>query len=243
QVMTLGLAGSLLGVVIAAASVAAIPLALASSTTSSVLTEAHYGVTRSAAAQGIAIGVLVSLLFSVVPMLQVRFIKPSLLLRDETIRRRTDWLGIAALVLVSLALVGVTAWQASSIKVGVIVCAGFMGLALVLHLSGQALVALVGPLARSKSFPLRHAVLHLSRPGNQTRVILLAVALGAFFIVGIRSIQASLLGEFSIQTSADSPDMFLLDIQRGQPEKMRAFLNEPAHYAGDAQLIPVLRAR
>ena len=31
-----------------------------------------------------AIGVLVSLLFSVVPLLQVRFIKPSLLLRDET---------------------------------------------------------------------------------------------------------------------------------------------------------------
>ena len=31
-----------------------------------------------------AIGVLVSLLFSVVPLLQVRLIKPSLLLRDET---------------------------------------------------------------------------------------------------------------------------------------------------------------
>jgi len=243
QVMTLGLAGSLLGVGIAEAAVAAIPLALASSTTSSILTEAHYAVTPSAAAQGIAIGVLVSLLFSVVPLLQVRFIKPSLLLRDETIRRRTDWLGLAALVVVSLSLVAVTAWQASSIKVGVIVVAAFMGLALVLHLAGRALVAAVAPLANSKSFPLRHAVLHLSRPGNQTRVILLAVGLGAFFIVGIRSVQASLLNEFSIQTSADSPDMFLLDIQRGQSDGMRAFLTDPAHGAGAFQLIPVLRAR
>ena len=42
-----------------------------------------------------AIGVLVSLLFSVVPLLQVRFIKPSLLLRDETrAGRARDWLGI-----------------------------------------------------------------------------------------------------------------------------------------------------
>ena len=98
QVMALGLAGSLLGVAMARAAVAAIPLALASSTTSSILTEAHYGVTWSAAAQGIGIGVLVSLLFSVVPLLQVRFIKPSLLLRDETVRRRMDWLGIAALL-------------------------------------------------------------------------------------------------------------------------------------------------
>ena len=47
--------------------------------------------------------------------------------------------------------------------------------------------------ANAQSFPLRHAVLHLSRPGNQTRVILLAVGLGAFFIVGVRSLQASLL--------------------------------------------------
>jgi putative ABC transport system permease protein len=241
QVMTLGLAGSLLGVLIAEAAVAAIPVALASSTTTSILTEAHYGITRSAAAQGIAIGVLVSLLFSVVPLLQVRFIKPSLLLRDETMRRRADWLGIAALIVVSLSLVAVTAWQASSVKVGFIVVAGFMGLALVLHLAGKALVALVAPLANSRSFPLRHAVLHLSRPGNQTRVILLAVGLGAFFIVGIRSVQASLLDEFSIQTSADSPDMFLLDIQRGQAEAMRAFLANRA--PGEFQLIPVLRAR
>ena len=55
------------------------------------------------------------------------------------------------------------------------------------------LVALMRRCANAPSFPLRHAVLHLSRPGNQTRVILLAVGLGAFFIVGVRSLQASLL--------------------------------------------------
>jgi putative ABC transport system permease protein len=210
QVMSLGLAGSLLGV---------------------------------AAVQGIGIGVLVSLLFSIVPLLDVRFIKPSLLLRDENTRRHHDWLGYVVLVTVSAALVGLTAWQAASIKIGLVVCAGFAGLAIVLILAGRLLVALIAPMANSRSFPLRHAVLHLSRPGNQTRVILLAVGLGAFFIVGVRSLQASLLGEFSLQTSADSPDMFLLDIQRGQADSMRAFLRDPAHRGGDAQLIPVLRAR
>ena len=56
--------------------------------------------------QGMAIGVLVSLLFSVVPLLQVRFIKPSLLLRDESVRRARDWAGMAVIAVVSLALVG-----------------------------------------------------------------------------------------------------------------------------------------
>jgi putative ABC transport system permease protein len=242
QVVALGLAGSLLGVAIARAAITAIPIALGPASTS-LLAQARYGVSWSAAGQGIAIGVLVSVLFAVVPLLQVRFIKPSLLLRDETKSARRDWLGIATIVVVAAALVAITAWQASSLKIGLVVCAGFCGLAVVLHLAGRALIALLTPLARARSFPLRHAVLHLSRPGNQTRVVLLAVGLGAFFIVGIRSLQGSLLDEFSIQTSADSPDMFLLDVQRGQREGVGAFLSDPAHGTGDFRLIPVLRAR
>src|SRR5262249_25704293 len=200
-------------------------------------------VTASAAAQGIGIGVLVSLLFSIVPLLQVRLIKPSLLLRDETVRRRRDWTSIAALALVSLGLIGITAWQAASLRIGVVVWLGFAALAVVLILAGRALVALVSPLASSRSFPLRHAVLHLSRPGNQTRVILLAVGLGAFFIVGVRTLQATLLHEFSMQVSADSPDMFMVDVQTGQVDAMRAFLRDPANGVGEFQLIPVLRGR
>jgi len=241
QVMTLGLAGSVLGVAMARGVLASIPWMLGSST--SILAQAHYGVSWSAALQGIAIGVLVSLLFSVVPLLHVRFIKPSLLLRDESVRRPRDWAGWAVIAVVSLALVALTAWQAASFKVGVVVCLGFAGLAVVLHLAGRALVALIAPMANSRSFPLRHAVLHLSRPGNQTRVILLAVGLGAFFIVGVRSLQASLLDEFSVQVAANAPDMFLLDIQKGQADGVRAFLGDPSHGAGEYQLIPVLRAR
>ena len=243
QVMALGLAGSLLGVAIARAAVAAIPIALGPTSTS-VLAQVKYGVSWSAALQGIGIGVLVSLLFSIAPLLHVRFIKPSLLLRDESVRRkRIDWLGIAVLVAVAAGLVAITAWQAASLRIGLIVCTGFAGLAVILHFAGRGLVALVRPLANSPSFPLRHAVLHLSRPGNQTRVILLAVGLGAFFIVGVRTLQATLLDEFSVQTAANSPDMFLLDIQRNQADGVRAFLANRSWGITKSQLIPVLRAR
>ena len=101
----------------------------------------------------------------------------------------------------------------------------------------------VEPLAHARSFPLRHAVLHLSRPGNQTRVILLSVGLGAFFIVGVRSLQASLLEEFSIEVAANAPDMFLMDIQRDQVAAVSGFLKDPLQGASQFRLIPVLRAR
>src|ERR1019366_10358234 len=111
-----------------------------SASTPSILADAHYVVRVSAAVQGVVIGALVSLLFSVVPLLQVRFVRPSLLLRDETPPRVLDWTRMAALVGVSLALVGVAVWQAGSLRVGVIVCVGFAGLAVVLPLSGGVLV-------------------------------------------------------------------------------------------------------
>jgi len=173
----------------------------------------------------------------------VRYVKPSLLLRDEAPPRRIDWTRIGVMVLVSLALVAVTAWQASSLRVGLVVCGGFGLLAVVLQAAGRLLIRIIAPLGRSPSFPLRHAVLHLSRPGNQTRVILFAVGLGAFFVVGVRSLQASLLQEFSLQVSTDSPDMFLIDIQRDQVERVRAFLADPVNGSKYARLIPVLRAR
>ncbi|MGE3507281.1 MAG: ABC transporter permease [Vicinamibacterales bacterium] len=246
QVLTLGLAGSLLGLALAHGAVAAIPYVVVPAepgATVTLLSEVRYGVTGSAAVQGLGIGALVSLLFSIVPLLQVRFIKPSLLLRDETTSASFDWTRAAAVGLVSAALVALTAWQAGAWSVGLAVCAGFAALAVILMLVGRLLVRAVAPLSNARSFSLRHAVLHLSRPGNQTRVILLAVGLGAFFIVGVRSLQESLLEELSVQMSEDSPDMFLMDIQRDQVDRVRAFLADPAHGAGPARLIPVLRAR
>jgi putative ABC transport system permease protein len=245
QVMVLGLAGSLLGVVMARLAIAGIPYALPAPTggASSLLADVQYGVTVSAALQGVGIGVLVSLLFSIVPLLQVRLVKPSLLLRHEDIKRPIDWTRVIAIVVVSAALVAVTAWQASSLRIGFFVSAGFCALALVLQWTGRLLVRVIAPLADTPSFPLRHAVLHLSRPGNQSRVILLAVGLGAFFIIGVRSLQASLLNEFSFAVAEDAPDMFLMDIQRQQVDGVRAFLDDPAVNVKDARLIPVLRAR
>ncbi len=85
QVMALGLAGSLLGVALARVGDRGDSAGARRRRRRSWPT-CDYGVTWSAAAQGVGIGVLVSLLFSVVPLLQVRVVKPSLLLRDESPR-------------------------------------------------------------------------------------------------------------------------------------------------------------
>jgi putative ABC transport system permease protein len=255
QVLLLGICGSLLGVAIAGLAIAAIPASAAAA-----FGNVPYGLTVSAALQGMAVGLLVSLLFSLVPLLEVRRVKPLLLLRSlDTAAaprpvarswrdamlpawvRTADPVQIGAAAIVTAALVALAAWQASSIRVALIVCGGFAGIALVLHGAGALLVRAVRPLAAAPYFPLRHAVGSLRRPGNQTRVILLAVGLGSFFVLGVRALQANLLEQFSIQLQRGGADMFLIDIQQDQAAGVREFFRDGA--IGDPRLIPVLRAR
>ncbi len=241
QVAVLGLAGSALGVGLAALAMRAIPSLLAGATPG---VEISYALTVPAVLQGLGIGLLVSLLFSLVPLLEVRHVKPSLLLRDEPRPRRVDPVQIAVTVFVVAGLVGLTVWQAGSLEIGLVVAGGFAATAIALHVAGTLLIRALAPLSKAKSFALRHAVLQLSRPGSQMRIVLLAVGLGSFFIIGVRSLQENLIAQFAMNIGTDSPDMFLLDIQRDQVAPVRAAI--AAHQppgAGEARLLPVMRAR
>ena len=239
QVLLLGLAGSLLGVGIAAVVVASVPSLLGDLAT---MFQVNYALTWPSVVQGLGVGVLVSVLFSVVPLLEVRLVKPSLLLRQDVPPSPSlDWVKWGVTAAVAAALVGIAAWQAGSLRVGLLISAGFVATAFVLHLAGVILVRAVQPLRHSPSFALRQAVLHIARPGNQTRVILLAVGLGAFFILGVRSLQANLLRDFTVQAGENAPDMFLLDIQADQREALTAFVS--GQTGASPVLMPVLRAR
>jgi putative ABC transport system permease protein len=239
QVMMLGLGGSLMGLGLGRLALAAAPAQLG--TAGATLPLSH-ALTPGAMSQALGIGLMVSLLFSLVPLLRVRHIRPSLLLRQqEGGTHRRDWVRAGATVLVGATLVVLAGWQAGSWRVGAAVCGGFAVLALVLHLAGWALVRATAPLARARWFAVRHAVLRLNRPGNQTRVVLLAVGLGAFFIVGIRGVQANLLREFAIDVGNGTPDLFLIDIQGDQVAGLQQFLAERTGRV--PRVIPVLRAR
>jgi putative ABC transport system permease protein len=241
QVVLLGLAGSLLGVVLAWAVVASVPLLVPGVGT---LLQVDYGLSASAVWQGLAVGLLVSLLFALVPLLDVRQVKPSLLLRNEASRKRgVDWVKWTVGVVVAAALVGVAAWQAGSLRVGLLLSAGLVVTATILHACGVVLVWAIQPLRFARSFALRQAVLHMVRPGNQTRVILLAVGLGAFFILGVRALQVNLLRGFAVQAGPDAPDMFLVDIQPDQQAGITAYVDEANGDRPAPRPIPVLRTR
>jgi putative ABC transport system permease protein len=255
QVLVLGLAGSLFGAALAWVAVQWIPPSV-----SEALGGGPFGVTADAVFQGLAVGLLVSVLFALVPLLDARKVRPWLLLHaggDRNARRiaegavpsgrirvpQVDRFDAAALALVGVGLVSVATWQAGSISVGASVCAGLAGMAVVLHAIGVALVRATAPLTRHRSFPLRHAVRGIRRPNNQTRVILLAVGLASFFILAARGVQHNLLAELAVQLRSDMPDLFLIDIQPDQVAGVRAILAKSESARGESRFLPVMRAR
>src|SRR5262249_30818819 len=92
QVLGLGLLGSLMGLLIARFAMALLPKLFADSLPLNV----QFGMTWQAALQGVGVGLLISLLFSVVPLLEIRRIKPNLVLRSltGTERLRFDWVKV-----------------------------------------------------------------------------------------------------------------------------------------------------
>jgi putative ABC transport system permease protein len=255
QVVGLGLCGSLLGLGLAHIAVELMPPGVVVG-----LSMEDYGVTLSAALQGVGIGVLVSVLFSLIPLMESRRIKPLLLLRQQTDQQsvsskrgregrlgrlrslgRADRWELLAAGSVLIALIVLGSWQAGDLEVGLLVTGGFAAVAVVLHVVGGLLVRAIEPLGRKGSFSFRHAVLSLSRPGNQTRMILLAVGLGTFFILATRGTEANLLEQFRMELEDDAPDMFLVDLQPSQVESAEAQLISLG--AREVRMVPVLRAR
>lgn len=238
QMSLLAAAGGVTGVAIAGLALALIPEHLVA-----LLPSGRPSLTVSASLQGVAVGLLVSILFALAPLLETRAIKPLLLLRADTAMkaRKRDWVAWVSYAVVVAGLAGVAAWQSGSLEASAYVMGGLAVLGAVLHVASALLIRLVRPLTRSRSFALRHAIVSLGRPGNQTRVVLLTVGLGAFFIVAIQHVQANLLNAFSLELGDDSPDMFLIDIQIDQETGVRALVDSRA--IEPAKVIPVMRAR
>jgi putative ABC transport system permease protein len=235
----LGVAGSLMGVALAWVGLAAVPERVVTA-----LGIPAVGLGWTAVLQGMAVGSLVSLLFALVPLMDLRRIRPLILLREglsEARPARFDAVKFVAsgVLIVLLGLIAV--WQSGSVRAGLAVLVGLLAVAGVLTLSGMGIVRLVAPLAASRRFAIRHGVLSLRRPGNQTRVILMAVGLGAFFVLGVRLVQIGLLDAIQIEFTEDSPDMFLIDIQTDQRDKLVETV--VAAGARPPKLVPVLRAR
>jgi len=184
---------------------------------------------------GLATGVWVSLVFALRPLLALRRVSPL-----QAIRRNADpaslpseWKDPARLVVDALlvsSIVGIVLSRIESVRDGLAMTGGIIGVVLVLWVAATALIAVARRSTRpSWPFPLRQGIANLHRPANQTRAVTLALGFGAFLLSTVYLVQANLLGR--VQTTADAAagNLLLFDVQDDQAAPLDSMLRARQH--------------
>ena len=239
QVLALGLMGSLLGAALGAAIQRAIPLVFKSF----IPLDIPFTTSWPAIGEGLLLGALVSVLFTILPLVAVRFVPPLTVLRaDSAPIRRFSKMRWSAILLIILFPVFAAAYQSKSWIVGL----GFAG-GLAVALGCLALVA-VGLLKLvRKFFPLsatfvfRHALSSLFRPNNQTQALMVTIGLGGFIIATLNIVQHSLLGQVEFAGNQNQSNTILFDIQPSQKDGVISLIKE--HKLPLNQVVPIVTCR
>lgn len=191
--------------------------------------EVNFTIAWSAIFVGFGIGVSVTLLFALLPLLTVRRVSPLRALRsafDESSRSR-DPFRWAVFALLIGGLVFFAVLQAPNTLIGV----GY-GLAIVIVFGLLALLA-KGLMVVTKKFfpsswpyPWRQGLANLYRPNNQTILLMLSLGLGTFLIMTMVLIESSLLAQIDVAGGDGRPDLVMFDIQSDQVEGVTQIIQD-----------------
>jgi putative ABC transport system permease protein len=253
QTLGLGLVGALLGVSAGVAVMAALPRVFGN------LLPVHtvLAFPWQSVLAGLGTGLLTTLLFCLPPLLDVRAVRPVLVLRrlvEQVPGGFRAWiarwwarrlqLGIA--ILVTLALGGI-AWALSdSVKVGEWFALLFVVALLVLLILAAVMLRtlrfLLNRVRLHLPSSLRHGLANLYRPGNQSAAVLASLGTGVMLILAVYLMQSSLLRDIRETASPRLPNVFLIDISSDEIAGIREFFkHQPGTHEVD--LLPVVNGR
>ncbi|HWF45777.1 MAG TPA: FtsX-like permease family protein [Bryobacteraceae bacterium] len=221
QTLWLGVAGGLLGVAIGAAVQKSFPILI--QRLFALLPEVAWD--WSFSVQGMSVGVLATLLFTLPPLLSIRNVRPSLVFRrdmpDAAVSARKQWRNrLPAALLVAAMLggwYGIAVWLSGSAKMGFYFVAGLCVSVLLLGGVAALLLAVMRRIVRAsgRSLPssLRHGFANLYRPGNQARSVLVALGVGVMFTLTTYLLQTTVLRDVTSEGPGRSGNLFLLDVR------------------------------
>jgi putative ABC transport system permease protein len=197
-----------------------------------------------AVADGLAAGLVISVLFTLLPLLAIRRVSPLLALRagyGEAPPGRDPWRW-ALYGLIGAAGLGFAVSQAARWQRGVafaLALAAGLGL-----LAGMArLVAWAARrwVPRRLPYVWRQGVANLHRPHNRTVLLLVSLGLGTFLVLTLSLVRESLLREFHAATGGDRPNLILFDIQDDQLAGVQQVLRTTG--AEERQEAPIVTMR
>jgi putative ABC transport system permease protein len=223
QAGVMGLIGAALGTAIGLAVQWVLPRLLADL----LPVEVNTALSLPAVLTGVGVGVWIAVAFALLPLIATRRISPLQAIRrrveaDET-RRRDPWT-IGGWALLAASIVALVFLQAGEMRTGTGFTAGIAATLFALWLSAW----LVTKLARraptgALGYPTRQGIANLHRPGNQTRVVVLALGFGVFLLAVVYLMQSNLLRPLRVDARSQG-NLLLFDVQQDQEAGVRQIL-------------------
>ena len=255
QTLLLGLGGGLLGVALGVGVQAAFPMLLEKY----VPLKTDLSLQVKAVLTGIGTGVLTTLMFTLPPLLEIRKVRPSLILRRgvETsdlpparafiARLREQRMQVLAVAVILAGLVGIASTLSDSASVGRWF-AGGLALALLVLLGASALLlrGIRAFLSRTRlrlPSAVRHGLANLQRPGNQSAAVLAALGTGVMLIMTVFLMQSAVVGELHLSSKPDTPNVFLVDIGSQEVDGVVKLMQRQAGVRGAVETLPVVASR
>lgn len=217
QATVMGLVGSVLGCLLGLGIQVVLPRVVADF----LPVEVDFALSWSALAAGFGVGLSVTMLFALLPLLTVRKISPLRALRSafEEERPRRDVVGWLIYGLIAAGLVVFAAAQAQDAAVGIAYAASMAVVFGLLAVVAKGIMVLARKFFPSSwTYPWRQGLANLYRPHNQTLLLMLALGLGTFLIMTMVLVQRTLLSQIQLAGGGDRPDLVMFDIQPHQVE-------------------------
>jgi putative ABC transport system permease protein len=252
QTLLLGLVGGIVGVIAGFGVEWTIPLLAAKL----LPIEPTLRLPMRAGLAGLGTGMLTTLLFCLPPLLDIRRVKPSLVLRRQVEtpsemtlaerwqRRRMQWITTAIIL---LALAGIAAGLTSSFTVAAWFTVALVTLLLFITLLARTLLRLLRTaLARTRlSLPsaVRHGLSNLYRPGNQSNAVLTSLGAGIMLILTVFLMQNAVLRDLQETLGKGLPNIFLIDIATDELDGVSSLIAKQAGVHGAMERLPLVAGR
>ncbi len=190
-------------------------------------------------AAGIATGLVTLFGFALAPLLRLGSVSPlRVLRRDLGLPPASFWLTLGAAL---LAFGSLMVWQAGDPKLAVRVIGGMGGTLLVMLISARLLVRLLTPLRYHSSSIWRFGLAGLARNPQLSAMQLSGFGLGIMALLLLAVVRVDLVSAWELRLADDTPNQFLINIQRDEVTDLDAYLDELG--IEGAGLYPMLRAR
>ncbi|MCL6273721.1 ABC transporter permease [Muricauda sp. 2012CJ35-5] len=192
---------------------------------------------------GLILGIMLAVLFALMPLLNTWFVSPLQVLRvDNTKNPKSRKLQLWVVLAIIVFVFAFSFWLLGNVKYALYFV---LGIIVVFALLGGVATLFMRAIKRffptSWGFTSRQSLLNLYRPNNQTSVLILAIGVGTFLISTLYFTKDILLSQVSLDTSENTPNLVLMDVQ--SEEKLEAATSIEASGLKVLNNIPIITMR